>query len=97
LQMAARKNPMLLTLPEKIACKEAIQYVDDVFFSPLNFSRFLKTVIQHKNSISLIIVKKDNSVTLYDSLQLQVNRDFISDVTAEALPTALGLAPSNSF
>ena len=33
LQMAAKKNPELLTLPEKTACKDAVQYVDGVAFS----------------------------------------------------------------
>jgi len=31
--MAAKRNLELLTLPEKTACKEAVQYVDRVPFS----------------------------------------------------------------
>ena len=31
--MAAKRNAELLTLPEKTACKEAVQYVDRIPFS----------------------------------------------------------------
>jgi len=43
--MAKKKNPMLLSLPEITACKEAVQYVDESSGSACVLAFFCKAII----------------------------------------------------